>query len=234
MVYFTDGTSLNLGAIPVPGGNSGSQEPEEEILVFSLLDDGTYGVMAGEDAATQATITIPETYNDIAVTQILTGGFEDLTVLQSISIPNSITTINQNAFNGCSSLNNVSIPESVNFIGAYAFYNSGVNSVTLQDSTGWRLENYSVAVAAPSTIFDTLSFDNYKRGNSGTNYLEEYTAKLDLTKPATVAKALTTTTTLGVVRTYTQTFPATGYTNVDTSNYGAAYANFYTENWIKQ
>ena len=204
MVYYTDGTYQNLGTIPTPNTGSGSgdsgetEEPEEdEILTYSLLDDGTYGVMAGADAATQASITIPETYNDIAVTQVLTGGFEDLTVLQSISIPDSITTINQNAFRGCISLTSVTIPSSVTFIGKYAFYQSGLTSATFENTnttgTGsWRL--------ADGVTVRPRGYDKTLYALNASYYVDARTVtyKCDISNPSYAANALTASYTLKV------------------------------------
>ena len=44
------------------------------------------------------------------------------TKLESIIIPNNVTSIGGSAFAGCSSLTSISIPNSVTSIGGYAFY----------------------------------------------------------------------------------------------------------------
>lgn len=50
------------------------------------------------------------------------GSFEGCISLVDISIPSSVTSIEDHAFEGCISLKRISIPSAVNFIGAYAFY----------------------------------------------------------------------------------------------------------------
>ena len=49
----------------------------------------------------------------------------------SVTIPNHITSIGDNAFSGCNHLTSVIIPNSVTDIGKKAFYNTQLNSVTI-------------------------------------------------------------------------------------------------------
>ncbi len=51
----------------------------------------------------------------------------DCSSLESIEIPDSVTSIGANAFNGCSSLKSITIPNSVTSIGRYAFFCCGGN-----------------------------------------------------------------------------------------------------------
>ena len=57
-----------------------------------------------------------------SVTTIGNNAFYGRNSLKSIEIPNSVTTIGNSAFSGCSSLISVTIPNSVTSIGDYAFY----------------------------------------------------------------------------------------------------------------
>ena len=62
--------------------------------------------------------------------------------LQSIIIPNSVTSIGDNAFSGCESLQSIIIPDSVTSIGNLAFYDcESLNSVTIPDSVTLIKEN---------------------------------------------------------------------------------------------
>ena len=55
--------------------------------------------------------------------------------ITDLVIPNSVTSIGQNAFFGCSGLTSVDIPNNVTTIGINAFYNcSGLNSVNIPNS----------------------------------------------------------------------------------------------------
>ena len=94
-------------------------DPETGSLEFELLADDTYGVRAGDNFRL-TDVVIPSTYNGIPVTQILPKGFMKCD-LQSISIPDSITTIGEIAFQGCSGLTTIELPDSVTNIGELAF-----------------------------------------------------------------------------------------------------------------
>ena len=75
-------------------------------------------------------MTIPD-----SVTTIGDNAFYNCTKLTSVTIPDSVTTIGASAFNKCTSLTSVTIPDSVTTIGAHAFnFCTALTSVTIPDS----------------------------------------------------------------------------------------------------
>ncbi len=63
------------------------------------------------------------------------SAFSGCSGLTSVTIPNSVTSIENYAFSGCSSLTSIEIPNSVASIEEYAFYNcTGLTSVTIGNS----------------------------------------------------------------------------------------------------
>ncbi len=103
------------------GLNDSEAEKKEIGLFFQLRSDGTYAVGASKDANSLESIVIPEMHEGKKVTRIFSGGFKGLTNLKSITIPDSITGIEQRAFEGCTGLKSISIPDSVTYMGMYTF-----------------------------------------------------------------------------------------------------------------
>jgi serine/threonine protein kinase len=75
-------------------------------------------------------VTIPD-----SATSIGESAFYKCNALQSVTIPDSVTSIGESAFDSCSSLQSVTIPDSVTSIGDSAFDScSSLRSVTIPDS----------------------------------------------------------------------------------------------------
>ena len=82
---------------------------EAGTIEFSLLSNGTYAVKKLLD--TNATeISIPDKFNEKAVTKILRNAFKGATKLKSVVIPNSVKEIVEGAFSGCSALESFVVP----------------------------------------------------------------------------------------------------------------------------
>ncbi len=110
----------------------GKPKPTEDALMFTLNSDcASYGVRARNKEVTR--VVIPETYNDLPVTQINSSAFVDCRELESVFIPESITRIDNNTFLCCPKLKTINIPKSVTRIGDnFAVYNY-LESITVED-----------------------------------------------------------------------------------------------------
>ncbi len=200
IIYYTDNTTETHDLSEII-----SDPNEKEILVFSELEDGTYGVMAGGMAKYEAVIEIPETYNEIAVTQILDDGFKNLTTLQKVIIPDSITVIGINAFYncigldtvsqsdnllriepyafyGCQSLETIVIPDSITYIGNHAFYQAGLTSVDFPMEKNWKISTFkgsSYNYTANTLIYDSEYRIRFCRNGSTStvDYSTTFTSK---------------------------------------------------------
>jgi hypothetical protein len=75
-------------------------------------------------------VTIPDGMTSTGI-----GAFMYCTNLTSVTIPDSVTSIGSNTFRGCSSLTSVTIPDSVTSIYGYAFYDcTSLTDITIPDS----------------------------------------------------------------------------------------------------
>jgi len=81
---------------------------EEAALQYMLLEDETYAVSGVNPSSIE--VIVPETYKDAAVTKILSGAFLNGSLVDSLVIPDSVTTMEAGCFAGLSSLENLSIP----------------------------------------------------------------------------------------------------------------------------
>ena len=116
---------------------------DKDELKFTLLDNDTYEVAAGINNV-QEEIVIPSSYEGKPVTQV--GDFSRKK-LNSITIPNSVTSISNGAFKDAVNLSNITIPDSVTKIGVSAFYNTAYYN----DENNWEngvlyVGNHLVAV----------------------------------------------------------------------------------------
>ena len=176
IIYYTDNT---FEEHDLSGLVNGGESPEEEILIFVELPDGTYGVKAGIKAQDAAVIEIPETHNGKAVTEIIANGFERLTTLQSITFPIGLRKIGSYAFRGCSSLSTITIPENVTCIEEYAFYQAGLKNVYLTYTHSWTLTGVKIEMSSLWTN-RTYKCTATNNGTSTFNNIDEYIPALTL------------------------------------------------------
>ena len=98
------------------------------------LSDVTFsnGEITDYTNTTEKNIIIPDNFNDVAVTSIGEGAFQNNKLTQ-VSIPDFVTYIGEDAFSS-NKLTQVSIPNSVNSIGKNAFQNNQLTQVSIGNS----------------------------------------------------------------------------------------------------
>lgn len=105
----------------------------EQLFDFKFILNNT-AVIVIRYNGTAADVTIPSRYKGKPVTAIDHAAFHDSAVT-SVTIPDSVTAIPDDAFSYCSNLTNISIPNSVTFIGFSAFNScTSLKSITLPSS----------------------------------------------------------------------------------------------------
>ncbi len=113
-----------------------------EGLEFTLINNDTEYAVSSIGTATDTDIIIPKTYNGLPVTRIYSSAFSDIRTLEHVTIPDSVTSIDDWAFYRCYGLTSINIPDSVTSIGISAFYDCGnLTSITFGESS--QLESIS-------------------------------------------------------------------------------------------
>lgn len=134
----TNLTSVNYAGdwsnLTIQSGNPAVQDAANAPLFdFEFIPNNT-AVIVKKYNGTAADVTIPSHYKGKPVTMIDHAAFHDSAVT-SVTIPDSVTSIPDDAFAFCSQLTNISIPNSVTFIGFSAFNScTSLKSITLPSS----------------------------------------------------------------------------------------------------
>ncbi len=143
-----DSISDTLEVTVVPSGGADSvkaefiepitpQEPDESVLEFKELSNGTYEVSGLTDSSLRYTlteVTIPPYYDGKKVTVIGDHVFYGCEALASVKIPESIVKIENNAFSRCINLRYLTLPKSLRIIENGTFFGcTGLSSVTIPE-----------------------------------------------------------------------------------------------------
>lgn len=135
----TNLTSVNYKGdwsnLTIQSGNPAVQDAaNEQLFDFKFIPPDNTAVIVTRYNGTAADVTIPSRYQGKPVTMIDHAAFFN-SVVTSVTIPDSVTSIGDNAFGFCSQLTNISIPNSVTDIGFSAFAHcTSLKSITLPSS----------------------------------------------------------------------------------------------------
>ena len=139
IVSFLTALVLISGGTCFPETSTSIFNVSTNVSAASTYGDLTYEISNGEVKITSCDksvteVEIPSEIEGYPVTAI-DGAFALCRELTSVTIPNSITSIDYETFSGCYGLTSVTIPNSVTSIGERAFFGcAGLNSVTIPES----------------------------------------------------------------------------------------------------
>lgn len=136
----TNLTSVNYAGdwsnLTIQSGNPAVQDAANAPLFdFEFTPDNTAAIVTNyKYNGAAADVTIPSRYQGKPVTTIGHAAFFNSAVT-SVTIPDSVTSISDDAFVNCPQLTNISIPNSVTYIGFFAFGScTSLKSITLPSS----------------------------------------------------------------------------------------------------
>ena len=137
-------------------------------FTYEINRDGLYSITGYNTVSSvKHAIEIPESISDIPVTGIATEAFKSCTNLTDITIPDSVTFIEELAFYGCSSLNTITIPDTVTEIGAGAFREcTALETIVLPEG----LTEYADYLFWNCTSLKDIGFDGLEKIGDGAFY----------------------------------------------------------------
>lgn len=116
---------------------------------YSVNSDGT-ATITGRNGLS-SNVVIPSSIDGHVVTQIGYDAFKNSDIV-TVSIPDTVVTINSNAFLWCSSLKDVSLGNGVKTLGEYAFYHcKSIENIFIPESVTY-LGKFAFSECDPSTI----------------------------------------------------------------------------------
>lgn len=119
-----------------------------------VVDDGTYRCGIKAYLGNDTNITIPDKINGIEVASINERCFKDSNI-ESVTLPSSVTSIEQQAFYGCDNLKSINL-SNVKFIGTEAF----TNCPSLTDNIDLSSVDWVAEKGLAGTYFNIVNLPN--------------------------------------------------------------------------
>ena len=119
-----------------------------------VVDDGTYRCGIKAYLGNDTNITIPDKINGIEVASINERCFKDSNI-ESVTLPSSVTSIEQQAFYGCNNLKSINL-SNVKFIGTEAF----TNCPSLTDNIDLSSVDWVAEKGLAGTYFNIVNLPN--------------------------------------------------------------------------
>ncbi len=119
-------------------------------VIYDVSADGTYAEVI-DYVGTATKVRIADEYAGLPVKNICNDVFANNRSIVTVILPDSVTTIGEEAFWDCSNLVNVTIPESVTTIGGNAFYSCDkLSNITIPKSVT-KIGDYAFASCSSLT-----------------------------------------------------------------------------------
>lgn len=108
-----------------------------------------------------ADVVIPKTYMGVPVECISASAFRNQTQIRSISLPDSLISIESNAFSGCTGLTSIVIPDKVTSVDSTAFSGcTNITTVSMPASIRNYIPNVKNATITSGNAIQASAFEN--------------------------------------------------------------------------
>ncbi len=132
-----------------------------EGLTFITRHSGTVYVIVTGYTGNSADVVIPKTYRGVPVECISASAFRNQTQIRSISLPDSLTSIESNAFAGCTGLTSIVIPDKVTSVDSTAFSGcTNITTVSMPASIRNYIPNVKNATITSGNAIQANAFEN--------------------------------------------------------------------------
>ena len=194
---FKDCTSIENVTLPFVGsqrGNKGTGEALFGYIFASSNSSQTQYVTQHHSGVNQTDFYLPLSLKNVTITDesvISSGAFENCSMLESITYPDTVTEIGQYAFRNCTEVSELPIPSGISVIESYTFDNcTGLPSTLVMPDNIKEIKSYAFIncsnltdVIVPESVEKieyaafkdctaienvTLPFVGSQRGNKGT------------------------------------------------------------------
>ena len=112
----------------------GEDSPIKQSDDYSYVEknDGTLAII--KYSGTEKEVIIPDEIDGKRVTQLIKFQFNSKSQTTSVTVPDSVTTIDYYCFYGCTNINRITLSNHIKEINDFAFYNSGIESIIIPSS----------------------------------------------------------------------------------------------------
>ncbi len=153
-------------------------------LVYRLSDDGEYYMLVGFGMHDENDVIIPASYSGKPVRVIGRKAFNAdyvWEIVHSVTLPESVKTIEEYAFNGCKNMTSVTFAKGLEYIGFDAFKNcASLKSAELPDGLLTIEETAFIGCTSLETVRIPDSVTSIGRNAFlGTKFMASGTSKLD-------------------------------------------------------
>lgn len=132
-----------------------------EGLTFITRHSSTVYVIVTGYTGNSANVVVPKTYRGIPVECISASAFRNQTQISSISLPDSLISIESNAFLGCTGLTSLVIPDSVTSVDSTAFSGcTNITTVSMPASIRNYIPNVKNATITSGNVIQASAFEN--------------------------------------------------------------------------